>query len=145
MLHGLYITSDGTPMYTNKYLKTKLYLLEKSTGQPVQFGLGYLGVKGMFKFLRSLLLRPFISTFFGKSAFTTANTALFYHHKRLFALMEAEIPFRFHAPSLDSIGEFNFEGWLDQDERTKQFTAHPKVCPETGLAFFFGTVIESGS
>ena len=42
----------------------------------------------------------------------TANTALIYHGRRFFALMEAARPVQVNAGNLDTIGTYTFDGKL---------------------------------
>ena len=137
MLHGLYISVNGTATYTNKYLRTGQYLIEKTTGSSVTAGIGHIIGEGRRKFLESLMLRPAHQILFGRSILSNANTNLFYHNNRLMATVEMDIPFQIHAPSLHSIGEYDFDGWLVNDPRIHSFSAHPKICPRTGQAIFF--------
>ncbi len=63
---------------------------------------------------------------------TTANTHVVRHGGRLLALEEGSFPFEMTA-DLASIGPFDFGGKLKT-----AFTAHPKVCSETGEMHGFG-------
>jgi carotenoid cleavage dioxygenase len=63
---------------------------------------------------------------------STANTNLVRHAGRIFALEEAHFPFEVDL-ELVTRGAHDFGGKL-----TTAFTAHPKVCPETGEMVAFG-------
>ena len=65
---------------------------------------------------------------------STANTSIARHAGRIFALEEAHFPYEI-AADLATKGPVDFGGKL-----TTAFTAHPKICPETGemLAFGYG-------
>ncbi|NWG54545.1 MAG: carotenoid oxygenase family protein [Hydrogenophilaceae bacterium] len=63
---------------------------------------------------------------------TTANTHIVRHAGRFFALEEGAFPFEVTG-ALESIGPHDFAGKL-----TTAFTAHPKICPETGEMHAFG-------
>eukprot|EP01091_Cochliopodium_minus_P008360 TRINITY_DN1879_c0_g1_i1.p1 TRINITY_DN1879_c0_g1~~TRINITY_DN1879_c0_g1_i1.p1 ORF type:complete len:385 (-),score=89.34 TRINITY_DN1879_c0_g1_i1:54-1208(-) len=67
----------------------------------------------------------------------TANTALEFHSKRLFAMVESDSPYQVTVPDLETIGKYNFDGKLEHP-----FTAHPKVDPVTGEMIFFGYRME---
>ena len=54
------------------------------------------------------------------------------HAGRIWALEEGHLPYEL-SPELDTIGCDDFGGKL-----TTAFTAHPKLCPETGELHFFG-------
>ncbi|WP_066366152.1 carotenoid oxygenase family protein [Herbidospora mongoliensis] len=61
-----------------------------------------------------------------------ANTSVIRHADRIFALVEAGLPYEM-SPELDTIGPADFGGKL-----TSAMTAHPKEDPVTGELFSFG-------
>jgi carotenoid cleavage dioxygenase len=63
---------------------------------------------------------------------SAANTHVLAHAGRIWALEEGHLPWEL-SPELDTIGCSDFGGKL-----TTAFTAHPKLCPETGELHFFG-------
>ncbi len=63
---------------------------------------------------------------------SAANTHVLAHAGRIWALEEGHLPYEL-TPELDTIGCDDFGGRL-----TTAFTAHPKLCPETGELHFFG-------
>jgi len=63
---------------------------------------------------------------------SAANTHVLAHAGRIWALEEGHHPWEI-GPELDTIGACDFGGKL-----TSAFTAHPKLCPETGELHFFG-------
>jgi carotenoid cleavage dioxygenase-like enzyme len=63
---------------------------------------------------------------------SAANTHVLAHAGRIWALEEGHLPYEL-TPDLDTIGCDDFGGRL-----TTAFTAHPKLCPETGELHFFG-------
>jgi carotenoid cleavage dioxygenase len=63
---------------------------------------------------------------------SAANTHVLAHAGRIWALEEGHLPYEL-TPELDTIGCDDFGGQL-----TTAFTAHPKLCPETGELHFFG-------
>jgi carotenoid cleavage dioxygenase-like enzyme len=63
---------------------------------------------------------------------SAANTHVLAHAGRIWALEEGHLPYEL-SPDLDTIGCDDFDGSL-----TTAFTAHPKLCPETGELHFFG-------
>jgi carotenoid cleavage dioxygenase len=63
---------------------------------------------------------------------SAANTHVLAHAGRIWALEEGHLPYEL-SPELDTIGCDDFGGRL-----TTAFTAHPKLCPETGELHFFG-------
>ncbi|MEQ8994431.1 MAG: carotenoid oxygenase family protein, partial [Pseudomonadales bacterium] len=71
------------------------------------------------------------STMMDRTA-SAANTHIIGHAGRLLALEEGHFPYLL-TPELDTIGCEDYGGKL-----TTAFTAHPKLCPETGELHFFG-------
>ncbi|MBY0421908.1 MAG: carotenoid oxygenase family protein, partial [Parvularculaceae bacterium] len=63
---------------------------------------------------------------------STANTNIVRHAGRFLALEEAHYPYEFRG-DLSTVGVHDFGGRL-----STAFTAHPKICPETGEMFAFG-------
>lgn len=63
---------------------------------------------------------------------SAANTHVLAHGGKLLALEEGHYPY-FLTPELETVGWGNYDGRLQT-----AFTAHPKLCPETGELHFFG-------
>ncbi len=63
----------------------------------------------------------------------TANTSMFWHHGKLYALKESGRPYELDPRTLETLGERDFNGTL----KSQTFTAHPKLDPETGEAIAF--------
>lgn len=63
---------------------------------------------------------------------SAANTNIVRHAGRILALEEGHFPFEI-SPELETKGPYDFGGKLKT-----AFTAHPKMCPETGDMFGFG-------
>jgi carotenoid cleavage dioxygenase len=63
-----------------------------------------------------------------------ANTTPIYHGGRLLALKEDSRPWEVDPDTLETIGEWSYEGQL----RSQTVTAHPRLDPETGELYFFG-------
>jgi len=132
MLHGTYFQSDDNVCYTNRYVRTVRFLEEKEARGAIFYKLGdIMEPEGMITVLIWNMLQrlPFVRTLKGRG---TANTALTYHDGRLLALVEADLPYEISAPSLSTVGQYNFHGQFND-----AFTAHPKVCPITGELIFF--------
>jgi carotenoid cleavage dioxygenase-like enzyme len=62
------------------------------------------------------------------------NTNVFYHGGRLYASKEDSAPVLLDPMTLETVGEYTFEGTLT----SQTCTAHPKVDPRTGEMVFFG-------
>lgn len=63
---------------------------------------------------------------------SAANTHVLAHAGRIWALEEGHLPWEL-TPELETVGPDDFGGRLKT-----AFTAHPKLCPETGELHFFG-------
>lgn len=75
------------------------------------------------------MMRPDFSVDYTVAA---ANTSVARHAGKLFALVESSFPTEVTS-GLDTIGPYDFGGALKSN-----FTAHPKICPETGEMHAFG-------
>lgn len=63
-----------------------------------------------------------------------ANTNIFFHGGRLYASKEDSPPILLDPMTLETLGEYDFEGTLTSETST----AHPKIDPRTGEMVFFG-------
>ena len=63
-----------------------------------------------------------------------ANTTPVFHAGRLFATKEDSRAWEVNPRTLDTVGEWDYEGRL----RSQTMTAHPRLDPETGEMYFFG-------
>lgn len=116
MLHGVRI-QDGKATYHNRYVRTKKWQIEHEVGKAVWSG----------------LLEPQQQDVPEGVSGNTGNTALVWHAGQLLALWEGGAPHAIRVPSLETIGEYTYNGKL-----TSPFTAHPKIDPVTGEMMFFG-------
>ena len=73
----------------------------------------------------------------------TANTSMFWHHGKLYALKESQRPMELDPLTLETRGLRDFNGKL----RSHTFTAHPKFDPLTGevIAFAYNTPGQSST
>ncbi len=117
MIHGVRL-ARGRASYRNRWVRTRTWELEREAGRALW--------PGMAEPLRFDLPD-------GIFVKHTANTALVHHAGRLLALMEATAPYALRAPTLETLGEWDFGGHL-----RSPFTAHPKVDPATGEMVFIG-------
>ncbi len=69
----------------------------------------------------------------GKSR-SVANTTPIYHGGRLLTLKEDARAWEMNPHTLETVGEFDYQGKL----RSQTMTAHPRLDPETGELCFFG-------
>ncbi len=114
MIHAIAL-GDGRAHYRNRYVL--------SAGLKEERGAG----RGLFSGL--LDIDPSEAPRFKN----TGNTNIVWHAGRLLALMEAAFPTRMEPRTLETLGEFDFDGRL-----VGPMTAHPKMDPETGEMLFFG-------
>jgi carotenoid cleavage dioxygenase len=114
MIHAITLR-DGRAHYRNRYVTSNGLKEERAAGRALYRGL--------------LDLDPGEAPSFKN----TGNTNIVWHAGRLLALMEAALPTRMEPASLDTLGEFDFDGRL-----IGPMTAHPKMDPETGEMLFFG-------
>ena len=114
MVHAITL-ADGRAHYRNRYVLSAGLAEERAAGRGLYTGLLDIdpGEAPRFK--------------------NTGNTNIVVHAGRLLALMEAAFPTRMDARTLETLGEFDFDGRL-----VGAMTAHPKMDPETGEMLFFG-------
>ena len=114
MIHAITL-ADGRAHYRNRYVLSAGLKEERAAG------------RGLFSGL--LDIDPSEAPRFKN----TGNTNIVWHAGRLLALMEAAFPTRMEPCTLETLGEFDFDGRL-----AGAMTAHPKMDPETGEMLFFG-------
>jgi carotenoid cleavage dioxygenase-like enzyme len=110
---------NGRVDYKSRYIKTPRFNAEREAGRAL-FG-GYrnpftddAAVEGMVRGI--------------------ANTNVFFHGGKLYAAKEDSPPLILDPDTLETVGDYDFEGSLT----SKTATAHPKVDPKTGEMVFFG-------
>lgn len=108
----------GTASLRNRWVRTPKFLAERAAGKRLY------GVFGNPRF-NAPEADP--------SKYDTANTHIWPHAGRLFALMEGCPPTELDPATLDTIGHETFGG-----AAAGPFTAHPKLDPATGELFGFG-------
>eukprot|EP01112_Ceratiomyxa_fruticulosa_P010675 TRINITY_DN2834_c0_g1_i3.p1 TRINITY_DN2834_c0_g1~~TRINITY_DN2834_c0_g1_i3.p1 ORF type:complete len:523 (-),score=113.47 TRINITY_DN2834_c0_g1_i3:96-1664(-) len=131
MLHGVRI-KDGSVSYVNRYVKTSRF-------EPLFFHAGVGELWGIFAILKVIL--TIFAEKFGlhkdfKDQTGSANTALVFHAKKFFALVESHKPTLvkiLEDGELETIGVYSYNGNLKHN-----FTAHPKIDANTGEMMTFG-------
>jgi all-trans-8'-apo-beta-carotenal 15,15'-oxygenase len=125
--HGMIsqFTLDGRGVhYRNRAVRTHKFLAERDAEQPQVRGFREQRPGGLpANFLR----RP------GNG--NAANTSVTMHGESLLALWEAGRPWALDPDTLQTLGEYDFEGEL---KAVHAFSAHPKHDPRTGETFNFG-------
>jgi len=114
---------DGrTVRYRNKYVQTTHYLAERAADKPLMRGYGQQRPGG-----------PLANAF--RSPANVANINVQYHSGNLLALYEGGHPWRIDPDTLDTLGEYDFDGEL---KGGYTYSAHPTWDPDTGDLFNFG-------
>ena len=111
MLHGIELKGGKASWYRNRYVRTPQY--ENPGADRLDLALN----KETFTFDHSV---------------SAANTHVIRHGGRILALEEGAFPYEV-TPELDTVGPHTFDNIL-----TGPFTAHPKLCPDTGEMLAFG-------
>jgi all-trans-8'-apo-beta-carotenal 15,15'-oxygenase len=114
--------ADGGVRYRNKYVQTTHYLKERNADKPLMRGYGQQRPGGV------------LTNGFRQPA-NVANISVTYHSGNLLALWEGGRPWRLDPDTLDTIGEYDFDGEL---KAGYGYSAHPTWDPATGELFNFG-------
>ena len=121
MIHAVQF-ENGEATYRNRFVDTEGLRKERAKGTWI-----WKGMAAMADFVKGVPMPE------EGPMKNTANTAMVWHNKTLYALMEAAPPHRMTLPDLDTVGEETFGGKLKHP-----FTAHPKVDAVTGEMMTFG-------
>ena len=146
-LNGVYFRNSADPQYP-PLLGKDLFLNGDGMIHSVRFENGHVDLKTRYVKTEKLALeRKARRALFGayRNSFTddplvagkesgTANTAVLWHHGKLYAIKESQRPMQLDPHTLETLGLWDFNGQL----KSKTFTAHPKLDPETGEAIAFG-------
>jgi all-trans-8'-apo-beta-carotenal 15,15'-oxygenase len=114
--------TGGRAHFKNSYVRTDKYVKETETQQIQYRGFGTQIPGGP---LRNVLRMPG----------NPANTNTVYHGGRLLALWEGGHPWELRPDTLETVGEFDYDGALT---RTNSFSAHGKIHQRTGEYVNFG-------
>lgn len=110
--------AEGRVSWKNRWVRTEKYELERAAGKSL------FGVLG-----NPVSMDPSVAG----EHYNTANTHVVWHGDRLLALMEGTIAVELEPDSLDTVGNFDFDGKI-----SGPITAHPKFDDATGEMVFFG-------
>ncbi|ESQ14092.1 MAG: hypothetical protein N838_12910 [Thiohalocapsa sp. PB-PSB1] len=127
--------SDTGIHYRNRYVRTRELTEELRAGRPLYRSFGTNLPGGLAR--NALRLRF-------KNA---ANTGVIEFGGKLLALWEGGLPHALDKDTLATLGRYDFQGRLRNTfsplERMLNtelpFSAHPRICPETGVLYNFGT------
>ena len=117
--------NDGKAHFRNRYVRTPKYIDETAAQKVLYRGFGTQIPGG---FLKNFLKMPA----------NPANTSSIYHGGHLLALNEGGKPWELKPGSLETVGEFTYDGEL---EPSMVFSAHGKVHARTGDYINFGAGI----
>ncbi|KAF9923590.1 hypothetical protein FBU30_006391 [Linnemannia zychae] len=152
MLHGVYFppSVDGEDetgpiraRYMNRYVRSDVFQKANKHGNVMlSVGLFMNGGLTLAKIIKQLSVSIFRSIIYRVTNIGNGNTALAFIGHRLLAMNEAGVPIVTKVPSLETVGEYYFEGegqkrgWrlLPNQEAC---TAHPKYDRHTGETVFF--------
>lgn len=117
MIHAFRI-ADGRVSYCNRWVRTEKWKLEHPAGRAL------FGTSGAPTDRDPSVMSAVING--------SANTNLVFHAGRLLALEEGFGPIEIDPVTLETLGDWRFEGRLPRN-----MTAHPKIDPETGEMLLF--------
>lgn len=115
MIHEV-VFDNGNVTYINRFVETEGHMAEQERGDFIWDG---------------SKTKPEDAEKYGSK--NIANTAMIFHAGKFLALQEGANPFELKLPSLDPVGEFDYDGRLKH-----VFTAHPKIDPNTGELITYG-------
>ena len=117
--------SDGEARFRNRYVRTPKYIQETAAQKILYRGFGTQIPGGLTKNLFKMPANP-------------ANTNTIFHGGHLLALNEGGKPWKLEPGSLETVGEFTYQGELDP---SMVFSAHGKIHNRTGDYINFGAGI----
>lgn len=121
MINAVTIT-NGRVHYKNRYVRTPKYVNETAAQRILYRGVGTQIPGGM---LKNMFRTP------GNAA----NTSVILHGGKLLALWEGGKPWELNPATLDTIGEYTYEGGLSSSQ---PFAAHSRFDPRSGTLYNFG-------
>ena len=128
---------DGQQVrYRNRHVRTAEFLAEEQAGRMLYRSFG------------TNLPGGFLANAFRMRFKNAANTSVIWHGGQMMALWEGGWPHRIDPDTLETIDRYDYNGvlrnrfsWLDERIMPEMpFSAHPKIHPDTGVLYNFGTV-----
>jgi carotenoid cleavage dioxygenase len=116
---GMFRIANGSCDYKSRYVRTPRYLADRKARRQMFGNYRNRGTDD-----------PSVRALSG----TVANTAMFHHAGKLFALKEDSVPYEMDPDTLETKGPWDFHGKY----QSRTFTAHPKHDPVTGDMIAFG-------
>ena len=138
MLHNLRI-KDGTAFYTNMYVPTPKYQLEKQAGEQIFNTLGSL--TGFTGLLKALFFNSALAKAYGLSELEvgTANTNTIMYRNKFYCLLEASLPFEVRLTDRGEVFGVGYETF--GHALNFPVSAHPKKDFVTGDLLFHGYAV----
>ncbi|MBK6508309.1 MAG: carotenoid oxygenase family protein [Haliea sp.] len=112
----------GRVHYKNRYVRTPKFVNETAAQKILYRGVGTQIPGGI---LKNMFRMP------GNAA----NTSVILHGGKLLALWEGGKPYELDPATLETVGEYRYEGALTA---AQPFSAHPRLDPRTGMLYNFG-------
>lgn len=113
---------DGRVHFSNRYVRTPKYIDETAAQRILYRGVGTQIPGG---FLKNMFRVP------GNAA----NTNVILHAGKLLALWEGGKPYELDPSTLETVGEYSYEGMLASGQ---PFSAHSRLEPDSGFLYNFG-------
>lgn len=131
-----FVFQGGRVTYSNRYVRTREFVREENSGKMLYRSFGT-NIPGGWP--KNALRMQF------KNA---ANTSVVWHGGHLLALWEGGWPHRIDPHTLETIDRYSYDGvlenrysWVDrQIMQEMPFSAHPKIDPDSGVMYNFGTL-----
>jgi carotenoid cleavage dioxygenase len=135
MLHNLRIRK-GEAFYTNAFVPTPRYLMEKQDGEQIFLTIGSLtGISGLLKALLISWSLP-QSLHLSQLELGTANTNVLMYRHKFYCLHEASLPFEVQLSDHGDVLGVGYDSF--KNALNFPFTAHPKKDYLTGNLIVFG-------
>lgn len=117
---------EGRVSFANRFVRSQKFIAEEKDGHPMfrAFGTAFAG--DLLK--RNIMLE------------SPVNVSVYQYHDSLLAFGEQGLPYELDPVTLETRGEFNFGGALND---LTPFSAHPKFDCETGEMFNFGVAFSA--
>ena len=127
---------NGQAYYTNRYVRTREFVEEEQVGEMLYRSFGTNLPGGVTRNLFKMRFK------------NAANTSVIHHGGKLLALWEGGLPHELDPETLATRGRYDYDGvlqnhvsWLDRQITPElNFSAHPKLHPDTGVLHNFGTI-----
>lgn len=126
---------DGKVFYSNKHVRTAELMEEEKAD------------KMLYRSFGTNLPGGIRSNFLKMKFKNVANTSVVWHGGKMLALWEGGLPHEIDPETLDTIQRYDYDGVLRNDfsfvdkliTPELPFSAHPKIHPQTGVMYNFGT------